>query len=373
MEMPAQPETGLRFASIPRIAKMEAGAQPPIHPLLRIQPPLVNSSNPWASSYSDLLSLWKCPFTGAVTTRTSMLEGFADDPSIHQHTFFDTASLGAAPQPPPDGAEQGDKKSSLNTYGYSPHALSQYLEWIEDIVQSFPGIEKPWIVSVTGTPEEVAECYRTISQTRARTSIDFFMEVNLSCPNITGKSPPAYSGKALDEYLRMLGSVKGSIPIGLKLPPYTYKEQFTTVVPALEGCCERRGGGVLIDFLTSTNTLGACFVPDAQGANALASADSTGIGGLAGAALHPLALGNVKTLAALIEASVSLRGRMTIVGVGGVDSGEAYERMRKVGAGIVGVGTAFGREGLPIFEKIAKSAKLDAGKAVQGNHERETK
>jgi dihydroorotate dehydrogenase (fumarate) len=46
-----------------------------------ISPPLINSSCVWASELHELEELYKSPFTGAVTTRTATLTGFAEDSS----------------------------------------------------------------------------------------------------------------------------------------------------------------------------------------------------------------------------------------------------------------------------------------------------
>lgn len=46
--------------------------------------PVFNSACPWASSAEDLAALYVCPHTAAVTTRTTTLKGFAEDPSVHQ-------------------------------------------------------------------------------------------------------------------------------------------------------------------------------------------------------------------------------------------------------------------------------------------------
>lgn len=349
--LPPKPTSSLSSAKLDRTMS---------HPLSRIQPPLVNSSNPWATSYADLLSLYDCPYTGAVTTRTSMLHGFVNDPAIHQHTFFRVSDIDACSQPPPDSAENSGRTSSLNTYGYSSHPLEQYISWIEQILldKGAAGAGKPFIVSVTGSPEDVGRCYEMLLALRDRSQADIFMEINLSCPNIPGKSPPAYSADALREYLRRLQPLKASIPVGLKLPPYTYREQFESLLEAIRCESTALSGHTLVDFLTSTNTLGSCFVPQANGLNALASADGTGIGGMAGAALHPLALGNVKTLASMIRANPELREKVAVIGVGGVEDAESFSRMRAAGASVIGLGTALGREGVPIFGKIANSAGL---------------
>jgi dihydroorotate dehydrogenase (fumarate) len=83
----------------------------------------------------------------------------------------------------------------------------------------------------------------------------------------------------------------------------------------------------------------------------LSSASGLGIGGLAGAPLHPLALGNVKTLRGLLDSHEELKG-VQVIGVGGVADSEGFARMRAVGASVVGVGTALGKEGMGVFGKI---------------------
>lgn len=158
------------------------------------------------------------------------------------------------------------------------------------------------------------------------------------------------------------------IPIGLKTPPYTHAGQFQTLIDALLEAQPQ----TKISFLTATNTLGSSLLlqqprrpSDAIDKNAnddddnyhygyspaLPSASGEGIGGLAGAPLHPLALGNVKILRGMLDSHEGLRG-VGIIGVGGVGDSEGFARMRAVGAEVVGVGTALGREGLGVFGKI---------------------
>lgn len=50
---------------------------------LKISPPLINSSCAWASDGKQLQELYSCEYTGAVTTRTATLNGFAENPGIH--------------------------------------------------------------------------------------------------------------------------------------------------------------------------------------------------------------------------------------------------------------------------------------------------
>ena len=231
---------------------------------------------------------------------------------------------------------------------------------------------KPFIVSVSGSVSEVAACCTHLLELqnhpeRFRWKPDgdygdlvMMMEINLSCPNIPGKPPPAYDGAALSEYItaiseaiQMTGAGNG-IPmhVGIKTPPYTYAGQFGTLIQAFERSVELYGG-CPISFITATNTLGSCLVLNADGGSTLGSANGSGVGGLAGDALHPLALGNVKTIKQMLNASLfeELK-RIAIIGIGGVSDAGGYKRMRKVGAMAVGVGTALGLDGVKIFEKI---------------------
>jgi dihydroorotate dehydrogenase (fumarate) len=363
-------------------------------PPFSISPPLLNSSNPWATTREDLLALYNSPYTGAVTLRTSLWGGFPNDPKLHQYTFF-SPSTGHSTVPVSllaiekrnlnTGVE--NEKCSLNTLGYSPVSFEKYMQLLVEMSRdgSLAKAEKPFLVSVSGSAEEVGRCAEWILRVLNDAEIvyplpppseaegiqrDFrveklnlMMEVNLSCPNILDKPPPAYDGLALREYISTIAAVKSTaftqhpkwrdIHVGIKTPPYTHAGQFNTLISALES--NSSSGMCPISFITATNTLGSCLVLDAEGRDALGSANGSGIGGLAGEALHPLALGNVRTIRTMLDESefVGVRG-IKIVGIGGVGDAEGWRRMRSVGAEVVGVGTALGRKGVAIFEDIAK-------------------
>ena len=125
-----------------------------------------------------------------------------------------------------------------------------------------------------------------------------------------------------------------------------------------------------ISFLTATNTLGQGLVfadqvslaPRSSGAQqpdqakTVALPDS-GIGGLAGAHIHNLSLGNVFQLRTLTNASANTSlSRISIIGVGGVADTQGVERMRKAGASAVACASALGREGVAVFGKLAGKA-----------------
>lgn len=325
---------------------------------LVIDPPLLNSANPWATDLADLTKLYNCPHTGAVTTRTSLLKGFGHNPEIHKYAFFD-----AATHDPAATAESKANSASLNTLGYSPITLDEYLGFIKTIAESRTATSKPkgFLVSVTGDPEEVAECYKRIATAQQAlpdpSAVPLAMEVNLSCPNIPNKPPPAYDGKALLSYLACIngmadfvvryGGVK--IPYGFKTPPYTHAGQFDVLVGALRTSAAMTMSGVCsLTFLTSTNTLGSCLVMTGEEP----ALPGGGIGGMAGAPLHPIALGNVATLRKRLDAEPAALGHIQIIGAGGVSDAAGFGRMKSVGAYAVGVGTGLGIHGVEVFGTI---------------------
>lgn len=326
-------------------------------PKLDIKPPLVNSSNPWATSLEDLTALYECPHTGAVTTRTSLLTGFPHDPSQHQFTLFDAATHKSQQD---QSKLTGHENASLNTLGYSPITLESYLGFIKTIAAS-PSArpEKGFIVSVTGSPEDVAHCYRAISDTAALVPFPLAMEVNLSCPNIPGKPPPAYNGNALLHYLRALQEAPAPasgprIPCGLKTPPYTHSTEYAELINALEASASP-SAPCPVSFITATNTLGSCLIladPEAAAGASTPALPDAGIGGMAGAPLHPLALGNVRTIRRMLDERKGALGHIQIIGVGGVLDSAGFGRMRAVGADFVGVGTGLGIRGVGVFREV---------------------
>ncbi|MCJ1466675.1 dihydroorotate dehydrogenase [Pseudocyphellaria aurata] len=333
--------------------------------MLNFNPPLLNSASPWATTKDELQALYDCPYTGALTVRTSLLDGFDHDDTIHQYAFLtdhDILSTSA------DKSIRNTQNcighvSSLNTLGYSPIGLVLYLRMVEQIFRSDEmrvQRMKAFIVSVTGRAEDIVECYNYIRIMKSASGARILLEANLSCPNIAGKPPPAYSKTGLLEYLEALNPELNptmydirTVEVGIKTPPYTHQGQFDDLISALSEATTL-GFGCPISFITATNTLGNCLVLDSAQSSmppVLSSANGTGIGGLAGAALHPLALGNVHTIRRMLDSHENLR-HISIIGVGGVSDGAGFRRMRDVGAEAIAVGTAFGCGGISVFQKI---------------------
>ncbi|KAK2044985.1 dihydroorotate dehydrogenase [Colletotrichum somersetense] len=339
----------------------------PLPPELEISPPLLNSANPWCTTFEDLERLHASPHTGALTTRTSLLGGFAHDDASHQYAFFNPSTAepsrapnSSTPRSPP-GIGAGDV-ASFNNLGYSPLPLETYLDFVGRLPDREIEIEgrrhrKLVIVSVTGSPAEVAECYRLIARFSRTTPHPLAMEVNLSCPNIAAAAPPASDRAQLLAYLAALPR-DPEIPVGMKTPPYTHVAHYAELIGALrQDAAVASSESTLkvpsrISFITAVNTLGSCLVLEGAGDEWGPRLPGSGLGGMAGAPLHPLALGNVKTITELLSREPEL-SHIKVIGVGGVSDADGFRRMKSVGAYAVGVGTALGREGVEVFEKIA--------------------
>ncbi|KAF6834631.1 Dihydroorotate dehydrogenase (fumarate) [Colletotrichum musicola] len=331
-------------------------------PELKISPPLLNSANPWCTTLSDLKRLHDSPHTGALTTRTSLVNGFPHDDAAHQYTFFSPATALPSSSVPntashktaPEGLGSEDV-ASLNNLGYSPFPLDTYLDFISRLPDT--PRKKLVIVSVTGSPSEVAEAYARVARFSATTDRPLALEINLSCPNIASAAPPASDRAQLRAYLSALPT-SPAIPVGLKTPPYTHIAHYGELIAALrEDATVITRNSMLkvpskISFITAVNTLGSCLLLEEDGGELLPRLPGSGLGGMAGPPLHPLALGNVKTITELLSREPELL-HIKVIGVGGVSDADGFGRMKSVGAYAVGVGTALGREGVQVFEKIA--------------------
>ncbi|KAH7344861.1 hypothetical protein B0J17DRAFT_637156 [Rhizoctonia solani] len=328
--------------------------------------PLLNSSCPWASSLRDLKDLYASPFTGGVTTRTATLKGFLDDPSIHQVAFSSTST------------------TSLNSYGYSPFPLSQYLEWVGELISSDPSLSKPIIISITFDPpgpngneseqsldlslELIQALRHELGDKRTDTNgpTKIGVEINTSCPNIPNKPPPSYEPTTMRPLMEVIAkhvNDDSSLVVGLKLPPYVHSKQFTDVVDELAKHTPSDGPHP-IAFLTCTNTLGSSIlfqdqiVPSSleKPSDNFEFAVPTIYGGLAGESIHPLSLGNVHRLSNILKLHADSKLQsIAVIGVGGVTSSAATSRMIRAGATVVECATVIGVKGVQVFEELSKA------------------
>ncbi|MFT4309451.1 MAG: dihydroorotate oxidase [Candidatus Woesearchaeota archaeon] len=191
---------------------------------------------------------------------------------------------------------------------------------------------KPIIASVAGS--NIEEYIVMVKE--FRDSSVSMIELNMSCPNIEGKSVIGYDTGLVE---RIIGEVHdiGDKPIGIKLPPYYDDVQFESL------------SRIVIDygigFITCINSVpNALYIDPVSESTVIRP--KRGFGGLGGSYIKPIALGNVRRFYELLE------GKACIIGVGGIESGtDAFEYLI-AGADAVQVGTAFDKHGTRVFSDI---------------------
>jgi dihydroorotate dehydrogenase (fumarate) len=165
------------------------------------------------------------------------------------------------------------------------------------------------------------------------------VEVNLSCPNVSGMPQLGYSYDDIEETIMRIVKTYNGV-IGLKLPPYFDDMQFFRIASIISRfeqikyitCCNSLGNGLIID----TNSESVVIHP------------RKGFGGVGGLYIKPTALANVVKFRELLPENID------IVGCGGVSTGlDVFEHIL-CGASAVQIGTQLMKEGVDCFERITK-------------------
>jgi len=192
--------------------------------------------------------------------------------------------------------------------------------WLRDDLPRFSSRDASVVVSIWGrTVEEYRDAASVLAEgLRDSTHPIVAVEVNLSCPNMSGHGIFAHDA---DVSAEVVAAVVGqtSLPVWAKLSPNT--DRLVAIAARV-----REAGA---DAVTLVNTvLGMALDPD-TGRPALGN----GGGGLSGRAIHPVAVRAVHDVRAA-------HPDLPIVGVGGVADGWSAAELIMAGADAVQVGTA---------------------------------
>jgi dihydroorotate dehydrogenase (NAD+) catalytic subunit len=260
---------------------------------LRLEHPVLNGSGTFDAiaarrTFGDAL-LERFPFS-AFVSKTITLEPRAGNPPPR---LFETPS------------------GLINSIGLPNKGIAGFLA---DDLPQLAELPVPLIVSVMATDRD--DFTRLTGEVAAREEVAA-IELNVSCPNvrsglIVGEAPA--ETLALCEALRPLTEK----PLIVKLTP-------NTADPAAVALAAESGGA---DAVSLINTLRATALDPTTGRPSLGA----GSGGLSGPAVRPIALDQVRRVAA--EVSVP------VVGMGGIESGADALEFLALGATAVAVGTA---------------------------------
>lgn len=163
-----------------------------------------------------------------------------------------------------------------------------------------------------------------------------FIEVNISCPNVESEFGKPF-GIDPDVSAKVTKIVKKntSIPIIVKLSPN---------VPNIKLIAEAvvKAGA---DIINGINTVGPGMLINIEAAKPMLA---NKVGGIHGPAIKPIA---VRCVYDVYEAT---KGKVPIIGTGGVTYGRDAVEMFMAGASAVGIGTAVYYRGVDVFRKVSK-------------------
>ena len=222
-----------------------------------------------------------------------------------------------------------NKTISINSSGLPNHGYNYYLD--DQFIET---LTNPYIISISGT------CFEdnlSIINTASKKNITG-IELNLSCPNVIGKSQIGYDFEEMEKLLSKCRNILppfSNINFGVKLPPYFDFAHHEAVARILNINT--------VDTITCINSLGNGLVIDPQ-KECSVIAPKGGFGGIGGTVVKPIALANVRRFYELTNCDV--------IGCGGITNGmDAFEHIL-CGARAVQLGTQFYMEGIDVFKRI---------------------
>lgn len=218
---------------------------------------------------------------------------------------------------------------SINSMGLPNYGLDYYI----DYAVKQQGNAKPVVLSVAGL--SIDENIKMLKKVQ-ESDFNGLTELNLSCPNVKGKSQIGYDFEDTDRTLEAMFAFFKK-PLGLKLPPYFDFNQFDAIAEVLNK--------YPITYVNVINSIGNGLVIDTD-TESVVIKPKGGFGGLGGDYVKPTALANVRAL------RMRLRDDISLIGTGGIKNGmDVFEHVL-CGADCVQVGTALLKEGPQVFERL---------------------
>ncbi len=227
----------------------------------------------------------------------------------------------------------GWEKGFINAVGLSGQGIEESTEEIEYAVENS---KSPVIASIfASTIEDFGIVAKEISKAKPKA-----IEVNVSCPNVEAEFGKPF-GTDPDVSAKVTKIVKKntSVPVIIKLSPNVPN------IKLIAKSVEKAGA----DAINAINTVGPGMIINIEAAKPILS---NKVGGVSGPAIKPIA---VRCVYDIYEVT---KGKMPIIGTGGVTTGRDAIEMIMAGASAVGIGTAVYYRGIDVFRKVSEEIGL---------------
>lgn len=251
--------------------------------------------------------------------------------------FIEIGSLTPKPQdgnPKPRCFRVPQDKALINRFGINNKGVKNA---VEQLKKNRPNVLVAANISknTTSINEDAAKDYET-SFALLYDFVDMFV-VNVSCPNVVGLTALqdiSFLSDIVDKLLDLRRYYDTYRPILLKVSPDLSSEQLDDIIDY----CLRSGIDGLVAGNTTRSRDGLTIDPK--------KIEEIGNGGMSGAPVHKKNLELVRYIHTKSE------GRLPIIGVGGIMSGEEAQAMMDAGASLVEIYSGFIYEGPALVKQI---------------------
>lgn len=223
---------------------------------------------------------------------------------------------------------------ALNSFGMPNGGVEYYASALTELVTRIHTADKAAVVSIAGF--SVGD-YVALAELAAAANVDL-LELNFGCPNIRNdgvqKPIASFDTNYMQEIVEAVAS-KTDTPLLLKLSPYSNPHELGRVAEAIAAMPNIAG-------VVTMNTFANAY-RESDGKPVLAME----YGGLSGAAVQPIALGQVR------QFRKALPDTIAVIGVGGVETADDTRAFIAAGATAIQAATLIVRDGHAALERLA--------------------
>ena len=222
---------------------------------------------------------------------------------------------------------------ALNSFGMPNGGLEFYVKELPQMTEMIHGAQKIAVLSIAGFSTKE---YVQLAELAVQSGIDV-LELNFGCPNVSvdGKQKPivSFDPETMQEIITAVQAVT-DLPLAIKLSPYSNPADLQQAAEVLTKTS--------VAAVVASNTFPNGFMASNDGASVLANE----LAGVSGQAMLAINLGQVRQFRNLLP------DKITVIGVGGIETQKDAEKYFQAGATIVQAATLIVRDGHSALNKL---------------------